>query len=107
MRTEIRKIQEGMDMKSVAPEELISVQMPATQPKLIETEEAINPPEVIEVSKASFKMAGRKIIVTLKTNSDKPVQFAIGYDKFLTGITAAVAFMNMHLCQFFDLIGGP
>jgi len=99
-----------MDMTSVSAEGAVtSVEMPSMQTNLpVEVvEEPNTPQEVIDISKASFNLAGGKIIVTLKTKSGNPIQFAIGLDKFLVGINASVAFMNMHMTQFFDAIGGP
>jgi hypothetical protein len=68
--------------------------------------EISHPPEIIEISKSSFKLVGTKIFVTLKTSGD-PVQFTIGFDKFLIGITSAVTFMNLNIGHVWDMIGGP
>lgn len=64
-------------------------------------------PEIKDVSKQDFEVKGDKVFVSLQTMSGDPVKFVIGLDKFLLGITAAVAVMNLHLPQFLDMIGGP
>lgn len=64
-------------------------------------------PEIAEVSKTSFKLHRGKVTVSLRTTSGDVLQFMLGYDKFLVGVTAAVAFMNQYLSNFFDLAGMP
>lgn len=98
---------EEMDMRSVNAEELgIKPILPSLK-QVDQSDIAIAPetPEVPEVGLPSFKMEGKHVHVSLQTMSGKPIQFTIGYDKFLLGITAAVAFMNMNLSALWDMIG--
>jgi hypothetical protein len=62
--------------------------------------------EAVDVSRISINRAGADVVVTLWAG-EKPIKYKIGFDKFLIGLGAAVAFINMHLTQLFDVVGGP